>query len=48
MNEENDDISYVVLGHDYEDISRVSQCMKWICLGFIVICIGVVVLCVLL
>ena len=44
MSEENDDISYVVLGHDYEDISKVSQCMKWICVVFIVICLGIAIL----
>jgi hypothetical protein len=44
MSEEND---YITLGHDYEDISRVYQCSKWLCIGFVAICIVVVIVVVL-
>ncbi len=48
MNEENDELNYITLGHDCEDISNIMRHVKWFCVGFIVVCIGIVVLVVLL
>jgi len=49
MDKDNDDdISYVVLGHHSDEIHSVFQCMKWMTVVFIVVCIGIIVLCVLI
>ncbi len=43
MNEDEDDISYVALGHHYDEISDVFRIAKWCCLGFVVI---VIIICI--